>query len=160
MDTDRDLLAHHEHAPRNSASAAKVEQPAVTRFEAAVKVRYGSALKPRYCQSSFGDNSFADRHERMNKEIKRSHPSQCQFTNSAVKANNLVTIPEARPFSAISQARNTAFAGQQNKKHTDVKNREIAGSNLMAEIEATMKTLLQPTKDHRAKVLEAVLGSR
>jgi len=46
------------------------------------------------------------------------------------------------------------------KKHSSIKDKEITGSNLLKEIEDTMKTLLKPTKEHRAKVLEAVLGSR
>ena len=41
-----------------------------------------------------------------------------------------------------------------------MKDKELAGSNLIAEIEYTMNQLLKPTKEHRAKVLEAVLGSR
>ena len=74
--------------------------------------------------------------------------------------NHLVTIPEARPFSATgSIGRNGQFAASQ-KKNTVVKTKEILGSNLIAEIEETMKTLLKPTKEHRAKVLQAILGSR
>lgn len=102
MHSDRNLLAHHEHKP-----SEKAVEPAMTRFEAAVKARYGSALKPRFCQASFGDNQQADRHERMNKEVKRASASQCQFSNSAVKPNHLVTIPEARPMTASSQAKNS-----------------------------------------------------
>ena len=71
MHTDRDLLAHHEHKP-SERSATKEEM--MTRIESGVKARYGSALKPRYCNVSFGDVGLKDRHERMNTEEKRRRP--------------------------------------------------------------------------------------
>ena len=61
---------------------------------------------------------------------------------------------------ANSEARNTAWAGTQRKKATDVKVKELDGSNIIAEVEQTMKTLLKPTNERRARILEAVLGSR
>ncbi len=41
-----------------------------------------------------------------------------------------------------------------------MKEKEILGSNMIAEIEETMRILLKPTKEHRAKVLQAILGGR
>jgi hypothetical protein len=109
----------------------------MTRFEEAVKARYGSALKPRYMQASYGDREIVDRHERMNTEERRRRPDQCQFSHSSITPNHLVTIPEAaRPLTATSHSKNSAVQGQQTvKKHSAVKERELAGSNLMAEIE-------------------------
>ena len=85
----------------------------MVRFEQGVKARYGSALKSRYMQASFGDRQLADRHERMNSEIKRARPSQCQFTNSSITANHLVTIDEnPRPMTANSHSKNNAQVQQ------------------------------------------------
>lgn len=53
-----------------------------------------------------------------------------------------------------------SFAGTPQKKQTEAKQRELNGSNLLAEVEATMKQLLKPENERRMKVLDAVLGSR
>lgn len=109
------------------------------RIDSGVKSRYGSALKPRFCQASFGDSGLGDRHERMNPVEKRTRMDQCQFSNSSMTANHLVKINEARPMSANTQAKNTAFNGKQQKKNTDVKRDELIGTNLIAQVETTMK---------------------
>ena len=52
METSPDLLAHKEHTPSKSPMT-KCDM--MERIESGVKARYGSALKPRYCNPSFGD---------------------------------------------------------------------------------------------------------
>ena len=129
-------------------------------MDCGVKARYGSALKPRFCKASYGDSGLVDRHERLNPVEKRQRMDQCQFANSSMTANHLVTVHEARPMSANTQAKNTAFNGKQQKKCTDVKRDEIIGSNLIAQVEQTMKSLLKTENERRARILDAVLGSR
>jgi hypothetical protein len=74
----------------------------------------------------------------------------------------LVTIPEnPRPLTATSHSKNQASqANSVAKRHSAVKQRELAGENLLAEIEQTMKTLLKPQNERRLKILESVLGSK
>jgi hypothetical protein len=71
MHTDKDLLAHHEHKP-SEHSATK--EDLMARIESGARSRYGSALKPRFCNVSFGDVGLKDRHERLNPEEKRRRP--------------------------------------------------------------------------------------
>lgn len=72
MDTSPDLLAHNAGDLSPAPVSAKVMEE---RIESSQKARYGSALKPRYCNVSFGDTGLVDRHERMNKEVKRMNLS-------------------------------------------------------------------------------------
>jgi len=69
-------------------------------------------------------------------------------------------MEKPRPLTANSHSKNAQVAAGTVKKHSAVKDRELRGSNLMAEIEETMRTLLKPQNGHRLKVLEAVLGSK
>lgn len=132
MDTSPDLLKHNcGELSQTPLTKTDMEQ----RIESAVKNRYGSALKPRYCNASFGDVGLADRHERMNKEVKRMSLQQCQFKNSAILKDNQVSVPEQRPMTATTQARNTGFTGTTQKKATEVKVRELDGSNVISEVE-------------------------
>ena len=162
MHSDRDLLSHSDAPMSPMKLTAGHESDLNPRPKCASNARYGSALKPRSTQQNFFSES-ADRHERLNPIEKRKRMSQCQFTNSALKADQgMVTIPEQRPFSAMSKAKNQGRDYKQMKHHSARKERELAGSNTVEtnEIKEVMRTLLQPTKDHRKKVLEAVLGSR
>lgn len=52
--------------------------------------------------------------------------------------NHFVVALEGRPMTAASQAKNTSHSGKCNKKNSNIKTREITGSNFLAEVELQM----------------------
>ena len=73
MKTDSELLYHHEHVPK-SPTLKKFSET----IEAETLTRSATAMKSRYLDSCFG-SEIKDRHEKMNTEVKRRLPTQCQF---------------------------------------------------------------------------------
>jgi|688.fasta_scaffold2576961_1 hypothetical protein len=73
MKTDSELLHHHEHVPKSPAPKKLSET-----IEVEAQARSATAMKSRYLENCFG-SELKDRHEKMNTEVKRRHPIQCQF---------------------------------------------------------------------------------
>ena len=77
MHSARDLLYHYsgptdqQKAPESPLKESDLNE----KVKCASRARYGSALKPRHTQTTWFDQSFVDRHERMNTVEKRKRMS-------------------------------------------------------------------------------------